>query len=101
MAEQGPRHGWALTPLAHDPQRAMFYRQYARAACLEGTLRVCFLRIGDRTAAMQLAVEQRGAFWLLRAGYDARFADCSPGLILTRDTIRYAAEAGLTSYEFL
>jgi CelD/BcsL family acetyltransferase involved in cellulose biosynthesis len=91
----------AAAPLAGDPQRMVFYRQYAQAACVEGNLRVCFLRIGDCVAAMQLAVEQGGAFWLLRAGSDARFADCSPGLLLAHDTIRYAAEAGLTSYEFL
>ncbi len=101
LAEHPARHGCTIRPLAHDPERAVFYRQYAHAACLEGILRVCFLRIGDRTAAVQLAVEHRGAFWLLRAGYDAQFADCSPGLLLTRETIRYAAEAGLTSYEFL
>ena len=50
---------------------------------------------------MQLAVEQGGGFYLLKVGYDAQFAGCSPGLLLMRDTIRYAVEAGLTSYEFL
>ncbi len=91
----------AGTALAQDAHRAVFYRQYAQAACVEGILRVCFLRIGDRVAAMQLAVEQGGGFWLLKVGYDARFAQCSPGLLLMRDTIRYAVEAGLNSYEFL
>lgn len=93
--------GEAGTALAHDAHRAVFYRQYAQAACVEGILRVCFLRINDRVAAMQLAVEQGDGFWLLKVGYDARFAQCSPGLLLMRDTIRYAVEAGLTSYEFL
>lgn len=89
------------TALAHDAHRAVFYRQYAEAACVEGILRICFLRIGDRVAAMQLAVEHGGGFWLLKVGYDSRFAACSPGLLLMRDTIRYAVEAGLSSYEFL
>jgi CelD/BcsL family acetyltransferase involved in cellulose biosynthesis len=48
-----------------------------------------------------LALEQGGGFWLLRVGYDQRFAQCSPGQLLVRDTIRYAVEAGLESYEFL
>ena len=61
----------------------------------------CFLRIGDRVAAMQLAVEQGGGLWLLKVGYDNRFAACSPGMLLVRDTIRYAVEAGLNTYEFL
>ncbi|MGD9722796.1 MAG: GNAT family N-acetyltransferase [Pirellulales bacterium] len=86
---------------ADDPQRAVFYRRYARAACEAGLLRVCFLRIGDVLAAAQLAVEQAGAFWLLRQGSDPHFAGCAPELLLTRDTIRYAAESGLARYEFL
>jgi CelD/BcsL family acetyltransferase involved in cellulose biosynthesis len=93
--------GDAGTALEHDAHRAVFYRQFAEAACVEGILRICFLRIGDRPAAMQLALEQGGGFWLLKVGYDQRFANCSPGQLLMRDTIRYAAEAGLASYEFL
>jgi CelD/BcsL family acetyltransferase involved in cellulose biosynthesis len=93
--------GEAGTALVHDAHRAAFYRQYAEAACEEGILRICFLRIGDRVAAMQLAIEDESGFWLLKVGYDARFARCSPGALLMRDTIRYAAEAGLKSYEFL
>lgn len=89
------------TALLCDPHRAAFYRRYAEAACLNGSLRICFLRIGDRVAAMQVAVEQGGAFWLLKVGYDQRFANCSPGMLLMRNTIRYAVEAGLSSYEFL
>ena len=91
----------AQTALLHDAHRAAFYRQYAESACTEGVLRICFLRIGDRLAAMQLAIEQSDGFWLLKVGYDAKFSQCSPGLLLMRDTIRYAAEAGLRTYEFL
>jgi len=93
--------GEAGTALAHDAHRAMFFRQYAHAACVAGTLRICFLRIGDRVAAMQLAIEAGGGFWLLKVGYDPRFAECSPGMLLVRETIRYAVEAGATRYEFL
>ncbi len=93
--------GQARTALAHDSVRAVFYRQYAQAACTAGNLRICFLRIGDRVAAMQLAIEHGDGFWLLKVGYDAKFSECSPGLLLMRDTIRYAVEAGLSRYEFL
>ncbi|MEX2114825.1 MAG: GNAT family N-acetyltransferase [Pirellulales bacterium] len=89
------------TPLSRDPQRAVFYLQYARAACVEGVLRVCFLRIDGRAVAMQIAVESGGAFWLLRAGHDPEFTDCRPDQLLARETIRYAAESGLASYELL
>ncbi|MFI4989047.1 MAG: GNAT family N-acetyltransferase, partial [Alphaproteobacteria bacterium] len=39
--------------------------------------------------------------WLLKIGFAAEFARCSPGILLTVETIRYAARAGLRSYEFL
>ena len=89
------------TALASDTVRGAFYRRYAAAACRQGILRLCFLRIGDRTAAVQLCVESEGRFWLHKIGYDEAFAKCSPGMLLLRDTIRYAARQGLDSYEFL
>lgn len=92
--------GDGVTSLARDPHRAVFYRQYAEAACVDGALRICFLRIGDRVAAVQLAVESGGGFWLLKAGCDERFASCSPMQLLLRETIRYAAEAALSTYAF-
>jgi CelD/BcsL family acetyltransferase involved in cellulose biosynthesis len=92
--------GESPTSLAKDPHRAVFYRQYSQAACVDGALRICFLRIGDRVAAMQLAVESGGGFWLLKAGYDERFRACLPSQLLLRETIRYAAEAALSTYAF-
>jgi CelD/BcsL family acetyltransferase involved in cellulose biosynthesis len=96
--------GWkgrARTALAHDGMRRAFFRSYARAAASRGILRLCFLRIGDRTAAAQLGVETDKRFWLLKAGYDERFARCSPGSLLLLESIRDAARRGLSSYELL
>lgn len=96
--------GWkgrSGTAVARDDRRAPFYRLFAEAACRKGILRVCFLRVGGKAAAMQLAVESGGSFWLLKIGYDEAFRRCSPGTLLTHDTIRHAAERGLTGYEFL
>jgi CelD/BcsL family acetyltransferase involved in cellulose biosynthesis len=89
------------TALASDPLGGAFYRSYAAAACRAGILRVCFLRVGDRIAAMQLALECEERFWLLKIGYDEAFARCSPGMLLLRETVRHAAQRGLRSYEFL
>jgi CelD/BcsL family acetyltransferase involved in cellulose biosynthesis len=93
--------GEAGTALAHDGRRAEFFRHYVRQAARVGILRICLMHIGDTPAAMQIAVEQQGGFWLLKIGYDAAFAPASPGLLLMRETIRYAAAAGLKTYEFL
>jgi CelD/BcsL family acetyltransferase involved in cellulose biosynthesis len=93
--------GRTNTALAKDPVRGSFFRHYAQSASREGILRTCFLHIGDRAVAMQLAVECNNQFWLLKIGYDEQFAQCSPGNLLLRDTIKYAAERGLDSYDFL
>ena len=96
--------GWkgrARTALAHDSTRQAFFRRYAAAASSRGILRLCLPRIGGRAAAMQIAVETGGRFWLLKVGYDERFARCSPGSLLLLETIRHAAARGLRSYEFL
>jgi CelD/BcsL family acetyltransferase involved in cellulose biosynthesis len=87
--------------VAKDGLRGEFYRRYAVAASQSGILRLCFLRVGDRAAAMQFALECGGSFWLLKIGYREEFARCSPGTLLLAETIRYAASKGLSSYEFL
>jgi CelD/BcsL family acetyltransferase involved in cellulose biosynthesis len=89
------------TALARSPAKLAFYRAWVVAAAREGVLRVCFLRIDGKAAAMQLAAESGGRFWLLKIGYDEQFARASPGQLLMLDTLRDAAGRGLRSYEFL
>ncbi len=60
-----------------------------------------FLRIGDATVVARLAVEYSGRLWELKIAYDERFAKCSPGILLTHKTLRYACERGLTGHKFL
>jgi hypothetical protein len=99
--EAGSWKGRAGTALVGDSVRAPFYRRYAAAACRTGNLFVCFLRIGGRAAAMQIAVTAGDRFWLLKIGFEDSFARCSPGTLLMRETVRYAALQGLQAYEFL
>lgn len=90
--------GEALVRQTHEGE---FFRRYAAAACEREILRLCFLRIGGRAAAMKLAVITGGRFWLLKMGYSEEFERCSPGTLLLAETLRYAARSGLRSYEFL
>jgi CelD/BcsL family acetyltransferase involved in cellulose biosynthesis len=96
--------GWkgrAGTAMSVDRRLERFYRRYAQLACEAGILRLCFLRIAGKAVAMQLAVETERRFWLFKIGYDEAYARCSPGNLLMRETIRYAARRQLESYEFL
>lgn len=87
--------------IAYDKLRGPFYRHYAASASAAGILRLCFLRVGGKAVAMQIAIECARGFWLLKIGYREEFAQCSPGMLLIAETIRYAAMSGLVSYEFL
>jgi CelD/BcsL family acetyltransferase involved in cellulose biosynthesis len=89
------------TALADDPERRSFFDEYSRAAAADGSLRVAVLRIGDETAAMQLAVEHGRRLWLLKIGFDERFSRCSPGTLLLLETLRWTAGAGLEAVELL
>ena len=96
--------GWKArsgTPLVADPLLGKFFERYATGASEQGNLRVCFLRIGGRPAAMKLAAITGNRFWLLAMGFSDEFEQCSPGTLLLLETIRYAARCGLRSYEFL
>ncbi len=96
--------GWKgieASALNYDPRRASFFRRYASAAARQGALRMAFMRIGGDAAAMQIGVETRGKLWLLKVGYRERLAQCSPGMLLMRESIAAAARAGLQGFEFL
>ena len=97
-------NGWkgrSGTALQVDRKLERFFRRYAQLACEAAILRLCFLRIDGKAVAMQLAVETDERFWLFKIGYDETYGRCSPGNLLMRETIRYAAQRGLKSYEFL
>jgi CelD/BcsL family acetyltransferase involved in cellulose biosynthesis len=89
------------TALAADAPRRRFFERFAELAAEAGFLRIAFLRIDGRAAAVQLAAECGGRFWLLKVGYDEEFKRSSPGSLLMLETIRHAAGRGLASYELL
>lgn len=92
------RNGSAIVtnkPLKH------FFCLYSRVALSLGILRLCILWINEHAAAVQLSIEYAKRFWVLKVGYDEKYARCSPGILLMHETIRYAFEQGLEAYEFL
>jgi tetratricopeptide (TPR) repeat protein len=78
-----------------------FMRRYAARACTSGNLRLGFLTVGGTPIAMQIALLYAQRYWVLKIGYDERYAKYSPGMQLTMETVRYAFTTGCNSYEFL
>jgi CelD/BcsL family acetyltransferase involved in cellulose biosynthesis len=99
--DRGGRGRDGGSALAKDRKLGSFYRAWARRAWKQGTLRVAFMHVGESVAAMQLVAECDRRWWLLKIGYDERFAKCAPGSLLLMHTIALAARNGLVSYEFL
>jgi CelD/BcsL family acetyltransferase involved in cellulose biosynthesis len=96
--------GWktrAGTALACQPEQRLFFRTYAHEMARQGLLRLSFLRIGGEVAAAQYAVQHADRLWLLKIGYDERFARCSPGTLLLLRSVSGAAAEGTRSVEFL
>jgi CelD/BcsL family acetyltransferase involved in cellulose biosynthesis len=89
------------TALVQDSLRLPFYRLHAATAAESGSLRVSFLRIDGRPAAMQLGIESGSSLWLLKIGYDEEFHRTSPGELLMLEAIRHAAKLRLRTVELL
>ena len=93
--------GQTGSALQFDRQHGNFLRAYARRACKRGLLRISFLEIGGKAAATEIALVAGNRYWILKIGYDEQFSRVSPGMLLMQQTLRYAADQGLMSYEFL
>jgi CelD/BcsL family acetyltransferase involved in cellulose biosynthesis len=78
-----------------------FFLEYVRLASLSGVVRFSFLDVGGTTVAAQLSVEYADRLWVLKIGYDESWSRCSPGWQLLAETMRYAFDNRLKSYEFL
>ncbi len=93
--------GRSGTALAHDRTQQAFFRNYARLASEAGILRLAFMRVDGKAAAMQIAALCDNAFWGFKSGYDETYREFSPGMILFLEVVRYAANAGVATHEFL
>ncbi len=89
------------TAIVQNQAQTSFLNRYGQLAAAKGQMRIAFLHIGDKIAAMQIAVEYGRAIWLLKIGYDEAFSKASPGMLLMLDCVRQAAVDGLERVEFL
>jgi CelD/BcsL family acetyltransferase involved in cellulose biosynthesis len=92
------RNGSAM--LTH-PGLGGFYRLLARRLAGEGQLRLCFLRLDGAPVAMQIAAVYAQRWWVLKIGYDERWAEHSPGVQLMWEALREAFGLGLKTFEML
>jgi CelD/BcsL family acetyltransferase involved in cellulose biosynthesis len=96
--------GWktrAGTAILSDPPLERLYRGFACRAAERGWLRLCLLDVGGDVVATDFDCAFGGVEYSLKTGYDERFRQCSPGLVLTAEVLRSAIEEGLSAFDFL
>ena len=92
------RNGSSLSQRQHMRQ---FFLRYATLAATSGVLRFSFLDVDAKAVAVQLSVEYADRLWVLKIGYDEAWSRVSPGWQLMTETVRYAFEKKLKSFELL
>ncbi|WP_424138116.1 GNAT family N-acetyltransferase [Roseomonas chloroacetimidivorans] len=78
-----------------------FFRPYARTLAAQGKLRMFFLSIAGVDAAARMAIQHDNWLWELKIAYNESLHQCSPGMLLTYETIQHACKEGLAGLEFL
>ncbi len=101
LVEDSSWKGEAGSSLLKHPELQGFFQRYLAKACADGIVRLCFIDIDGRPISMHIALQSHKTFWVLKLGYDASLAKCSPGSQLAMDTIEYSVQQELARYEFL
>jgi CelD/BcsL family acetyltransferase involved in cellulose biosynthesis len=96
--------GWKLaqgTAIVSQPETQRFYTDVARWAAGRGLLRLLFLRVEGRPIAFEFGIEDGDRYYSVKGGYDPDFRKHSPGMVMSHDMIRRAADLGLETFEYL
>jgi CelD/BcsL family acetyltransferase involved in cellulose biosynthesis len=96
--------GWKSqegTSIRCRPELERFLTRLAAAASRSGMLQLLFLTVGDTRIAFAYALRYKNKLFVLKAGYDPRYARYSPYNVLCYLVFRDASERGLAEYEFL
>jgi CelD/BcsL family acetyltransferase involved in cellulose biosynthesis len=93
--------GRAGSAIGSCPEVQRFYTQLARFAAERGSLRLCFLTLNRERIAFGYFLEHGNKLYLLKPGYDPRYACYSPSTLLCDLVLRYAFDRQLTEVDFL
>ncbi len=89
------------TAIASRPRVERFYRSMVDWAAQRGSLRLFALRLDGRAVAVLCGLQEQGALYAMKAGYDPQARRFSPGKLLLHAVIEDAFSAGLTRVELL
>jgi len=90
--------GWKRdrgTAIASGADTRSFYVNLARWAAGRGFLRLFVLRLDGAPIAVDYCLEDHGVRYMLKGGFDPRYASWSPGALLLEDGLAHAAQLGI------
>lgn len=96
--------GWKArngTSLSQNERLRRFFESYIRRMAATGALRGDRMMINDVIVAIRLSVRSGGRLYELKIGFDEAYEACSPGIMLTHETLKASIEEGLHAHEFL
>ncbi len=89
------------TAILCRPDTRQFYTEVARWAAARGWLRLVFLRMDGVPLAFEYAIEEGGAYYRIKGGFDPGYASFSPGKLLVHETLKRAFQADVVRFHFL
>lgn len=89
------------TAILSHPETQSFYREVAKWAAARGWLRIAFLRLDGNPLAAQYLIEEGNVLYMLKGGYDPRFGDSSPGMVLLEALFRHTFSTRVRRLELL
>lgn len=96
--------GWkgaAGSAIRSDPRATTLYTEFARAAARRGSLRLQVLELDGAPIAVDYTCVVGDCAFLLKTGFDERYARLSPGLVLRSHALQSAIGERLRHYDFL
>jgi len=84
-----------------DERGREFNRAAMAALARSGCVRMVTLRVAGAPVAFTCSLHTGGRMFLYRLAFDPQYGRCSPGILVTLEAIRLAAEEGATHVEFL
>lgn len=96
--------GWKAeggTSILSSSRTHAFYSEVAGWAAGRGFMRLSFLRLDGRPLAFQYGIEDAGAYYFLKGGYDPASRQFAPQKLLVQALLARAFSSGLESFEFL
>jgi CelD/BcsL family acetyltransferase involved in cellulose biosynthesis len=84
-----------------DKRGRAFHREALAAVARAGAVRLVVLRVSGVPVAFTCSLHAGGRMFLHRLAFDPAYGRLSPGILVTLEAIRLAAEDGATHVEFL